>query len=652
MSLLAISSTALFIADITASKRASLALKRIRLDSKPRAISWSTDNSTFFVATVDTIYSFLSSSPSSESAVIYVAPQGQTLQSILLCRDTSTVIFAQGPSIHLLSLGTKPRVSNTLIGHSSPIVSLSLSNDGSLLASASLSGTLCIHNLNHNSLTLLKGFPVTTSTSKRLVCAFHSHNRTRVFVGCGRVFAIYDVTRPSNPIKTIKFSEIPLNSFILAIVSSPFSKPLLAVAFSSGQVALVDLEKDRSLLKVLDVNTPITAMDFTLDGTAIVLGTGSGKIIVKGWRSAEEDDQMIALNENGGDERVIALSIQRRVKQPRHSSQSNNTLTINSKLNHPLHELKNTTYPNRHIASRSPVEFGSQTSKISSTRNTSPTLSAALRADATETNAHMREPSKPTHLRMSSTENDATSVIRSQMNSRPATQVKKTLSNAALTNKPHDRVESINSRIASKADISSGRPESPQIKDPSDSLKTNDVGRTTSVLGSDGVQEVVESQLRFASQDLVSESAKLNDDASQPTQARGISAMLAEKKEKQVEWMVAGKSIRPKRPNTLMEPSSDAEVSGEEFASNIRPETSQTGLPKTSLHKLLRETLNECRDELREDIRGLHLDVLRMGRTWKNELRLLMDQHARDLKTLAEENAQLKRENDGLRQRL
>lgn len=62
------------------------------------------------------------------------------------------------------------------------------------------------------------------------------------------------------------------------------------------------------------MNTPITAMDFTSDGTAIALGTGSGKIIVKGWRSAEEDDQMIALDDNGGEERVVALAIQVKYK--------------------------------------------------------------------------------------------------------------------------------------------------------------------------------------------------------------------------------------------------------------------------------------------------------------------------------------------------
>lgn len=250
MSLIAVTDSALCITGGIAIRRTSSELKRIHLNIRPRALTWSYNNTTFFVATVDTIYSFPCSPLSSEGTPIYSAPRGQTLQPVLVCRDISTLIIAQGPSIYLLSLGTKPKLSNALIGHSTPITSLSLSNDGSFLASASVSGTLCVHNLTHNSLTVLKGLPMMSSTLKKLVCAFHSHTRTRLLVGCGKTLAIYDVMRPSSPAKTIKFSDkdinMTINSFIIAIASSPFSKPLLAIAFNSGQVALIDLEKERS----------------------------------------------------------------------------------------------------------------------------------------------------------------------------------------------------------------------------------------------------------------------------------------------------------------------------------------------------------------------------------------------------------------------
>lgn len=51
-------------------------------------------------------------------------------------------------------------------------------------------------------------------------------------------------------------------------------------------------------------------MSFTPDGTAIALGTESGKIIIKGWRSVEEEDQMITVDEAVRVERIVALSFQ------------------------------------------------------------------------------------------------------------------------------------------------------------------------------------------------------------------------------------------------------------------------------------------------------------------------------------------------------
>ena len=46
---------------------------------------------------------------------------------------------------------------------------------------------------------------------------------------------------------------------------------------------------------------------------------------------------------------------------------------------------------------------------------------------------------------------------------------------------------------------------------------------------------------------------------------------------------------------------------------------------------------------------GLHLDLLRMGRSWKAELRALMEEYVGDLREMREENGSLRRENERLR---
>jgi len=217
----------------------------------PIAQTWSYDNQVLYIASTDFIYKF---TPGTQDfTAVHVTSKGTPIQPILVCRDKSTLIFAQGSSIHLLNIGILPaKITNTLIGHSTPITSLSLAHDGSLLASSSASGTICVHNLTHNSLTQLKGFSAGPSSgSKAFVCSFHPHTRTRLLIGCGKTLAIYDVSRPSNPVKSISLSErdksgvVPNLGHIVAISSSPFSKSLTAVAFNSGYLGLVDLEKDK-----------------------------------------------------------------------------------------------------------------------------------------------------------------------------------------------------------------------------------------------------------------------------------------------------------------------------------------------------------------------------------------------------------------------
>ncbi|PSR75375.1 hypothetical protein PHLCEN_2v9133 [Hermanssonia centrifuga] len=67
------------------------------------------------------------------------------------------------------------------------------------------------------------------------------------------------------------------------------------------------------------------------------------------------------------------------------------------------------------------------------------------------------------------------------------------------------------------------------------------------------------------------------------------------------------------------------------------------------LHTLIKDALYDFRRETKSEIIGLHLDLVRMGRGWKKEMREAMDQWSSDLKEVREENTRLRGENERLR---
>ena len=64
---------------------------------------------------------------------------------------------------------------------------------------------------------------------------------------------------------------------------------------------------------------------------------------------------------------------------------------------------------------------------------------------------------------------------------------------------------------------------------------------------------------------------------------------------------------------------------------------------------IVRDVMFDYQMETRQEMMGLHLDLVKMGRSWKAELRSLMDEYVGDLSELREENKRLREENERLR---
>jgi protein NEDD1 len=67
------------------------------------------------------------------------------------------------------------------------------------------------------------------------------------------------------------------------------------------------------------------------------------------------------------------------------------------------------------------------------------------------------------------------------------------------------------------------------------------------------------------------------------------------------------------------------------------------------LRTIVRDALLDFQQDQRAEMMGMHLDLLRLGRGWKRELRETMDEYVGDLRELREENKRLREENELLR---
>ena len=67
------------------------------------------------------------------------------------------------------------------------------------------------------------------------------------------------------------------------------------------------------------------------------------------------------------------------------------------------------------------------------------------------------------------------------------------------------------------------------------------------------------------------------------------------------------------------------------------------------LHTLILDALYDFRRETKAEIIGLHLDLVKMGRGWRKEMRDALDQWSEELREVRDENRRLREENERLR---
>ncbi|KDQ61084.1 hypothetical protein JAAARDRAFT_77142 [Jaapia argillacea MUCL 33604] len=357
-------------------------------ESPPTTVVWSPDSSSLFIAFSDGIYTYTPNSPDDPPTLVYKSDsEGPPVRHLQAKDKGNTLLFSQSHQIHILESG---KLAKTLGSHSSPkseasspITSLCLSNDSTLLASTTTTSAH-IHNLTLSSHTVLRGIPTTSNGIS--TCSFHPHSRTRLLLGVGQQFVVYDTTRSSSPAKVVALPEEMLG-YIIAIACSPFSKTLVAIATSGGFVALVDLEKDKNPRCTFPTHAPITSLLFSQEGDSLYIGTENGKLLIQSLRGLDKPPKILALSEGG--ERIEGMALQ---KKPNNStdpikSAVSTAVTTTTTSRAPALSKKPslTTTTTRNITSPRGPSSSTTTSRVTSTTSRLASSTTSLRVTTTTT---------------------------------------------------------------------------------------------------------------------------------------------------------------------------------------------------------------------------------------------------------------------------
>ncbi|PCH37690.1 hypothetical protein WOLCODRAFT_135777 [Wolfiporia cocos MD-104 SS10] len=574
---------------------------------------------------------------------------------------------------------------------------------------------------------------------------------------------VYDTTRPSAPVKTFTLSTQRGGwGEIVSVSSSPFSKTLVAVASSGGNICLVDLEKEKGLCRTLTLHVPLTSLVFSAEGGTLYAGTENGKVLVQDLRTLDKGPRSITVSERG--DRVTSLAIQGKLKSEQSAPKATaSTVTTASQplvpqdVNQDLARATGLTgatkplFADKPVTQSKPNPVSPTSARASSTTpaDTMAGVSGSPRLARTRTRAAapgspivskkaFSPPRSPaTRTRKASDLSDGLDIsvrVEDLLAVPPAKRVKENLHPTATVLAPsaakseadplsaasrasHTRdgsrvrartaaaarpTTSVNSRMRSISGSSAGT---------SASARTGQSrGASTEHKSASRVTSPVRAVHALRSRVSRTPSPNLPSVADAPVTPPPNATRKGKEKERMSgmnvlglgtpeleRWIRAGEGnvhtnddgvhdraggkrvgftsqaephANPHDPDRLSAgaaPSLAVQLSPRRRLPSLSAASAWAAVPSplrnlsstqvgtgTSpaadlLQGILRDAMHDFRQETRQEIVGLHLDMLRMGRGIKNELRAVMDEFRGEMDKLREENCKLRAENERLR---
>ncbi|KAJ4481940.1 WD40-repeat-containing domain protein [Lentinula aciculospora] len=131
-------------------------------------------------------------------------------------------------------------------------------------------------------------------------------------------------------------------------------------------------------------------------------------------------------------------------------------------------------------------------------------------------------------------------------------------------------------------------------------------------------------------------------------------------REESLSWQISPRRPGSVGPSSVPSPSPSAPWNGssirnsQSYSHPHKPYANIPGSPggtspQALLRNIVRDVMYDFHQESRAEMMGLHLDLVKMGRGWKKELRELTGEYGGELKELREENQRLREENERLR---
>ncbi|OJA16024.1 hypothetical protein AZE42_04280 [Rhizopogon vesiculosus] len=634
------------------------------------ASAWSPDNSYLYLASPFRIDRFFLSESRLEQGVYMQSREEEEITAMAMSASGS-IVLGIGRKVLVVECATgTTKVLKTFESHATNITALAVSNDSTLIASASSKG-VHIHDLlvpaKHTSLHLSKSVPRSVST-----LMFHPHVRTRLLLGSGYDVLVYDVAKPSAPTKTISIGQD-----VVGIACSPFSKSLVAVA-STGSVNLVDLDKEKGLFKTVLSPEPIASIIFTPEGAAIYIGIRDGLRILN-LRELDKEMKKVSVAEAG--QGVVCLAIQKRLKNaPTSASAGKSSISNPSATSSPVRvrakpalNMRSPLRPVTDVVPRKNV-----ISPIKSSVSGTPKKQGAVEAGTPTKRLSSRGAFSPLRNSLSpggrGTGNSGvfrTRVSTSQENifddahgtsARPGARAPSSQKSGLLGIRA-DPGESISTRLASLR--------MKETKVASGSSARSEITRTSSNLGV-GAKNRGPSLTRAPSTISIS-SSKTRDTARSKTPANEDEDIHTDLSSRGSKGKGKGKEadLEVDHDADACEESGAAEEDKEDAAQQARERelsmqvsprrpTATTWVPSplrpsantlpmhsgaSGAYELFRGLIADMQEKNHADIKALHIDMLRMGRGLRQE----MEEWGGEVKRLREENAKLREENDKLR---
>ncbi|CAN9498622.1 unnamed protein product [Ophioblennius macclurei] len=247
---------------------------------------WSANNQYLLTSSSSGDKLVLSSLKSSAVPVVELADgRSQTC----VCLSSSSQFVVSGGldhCVHIWDLKTK-RLLRSLKDHSDDVTCVTFSANDSCVASSSMSGELVLHGMT----THLSSKPLTHTSTSAVQDVRFSLVKRSLLGSCSMSGTV--VLWDSNMQKAVHAFDSAHKAPSCGLAFSPTSDLLVVSVGLDKRVVCYDTAS-RIVLRSLRVDSPLTAVDFTPDGTGLVVGTTQGAILQYDLRNSSAPTRVTA----------------------------------------------------------------------------------------------------------------------------------------------------------------------------------------------------------------------------------------------------------------------------------------------------------------------------------------------------------------------